>query len=90
MAIANSYAAMQSGVTTLESSLAGLGGCPFTSVAGGNVCTEDLVHMLQRMGQRQDIRLDALIGSARECARFFERDLPGMVYKIGPIGEQSA
>ncbi len=90
MAIANCYAAMQSGVTTLESSLAGLGGCPFTSVAGGNVCTEDLVHMLQRMGQRQDIRLDALIGSARECARFFERDLPGMVYKIGPIGEQSA
>ncbi len=90
MAIANCYAAMQSGVTTLESSFAGLGGCPFTSVAGGNVCTEDLVHMLQRMGLRHDIRLESLIDAARNCARFFERDLPGMVYKIGPIKDHSA
>ncbi len=88
MAMANCYAAINAGVSTLEGSFAGLGGCPFTSVAGGNVCTEDLVHMLQRMGQRKDIRLGVLIDTARKAARFFNRELPGMVYKIGSIDQQ--
>jgi len=88
MAIANCYAAVSAGVQTLEGSFAGLGGCPFTSVAGGNVCTEDLVHMLQRMGRRKDIRLEALIETAREAASFFQRELPGMIYKIGSIDQQ--
>ncbi|MCP4413909.1 MAG: hydroxymethylglutaryl-CoA lyase, partial [Gammaproteobacteria bacterium] len=55
MALSNCIAAVETGVQTLESSFAGLGGCPFTSVAGGNVCTEDLVHMLQHMGYKIDI-----------------------------------
>jgi len=41
----------------IESSVAGLGGCPFTAVAGGNTCTEDLVHYLQRNGLRKDVKL---------------------------------
>jgi len=90
MAIANCYAAMEAGVQTLESSFGGLGGCPFTSVAGGNVCTEDLVHMLQRMGKRTDINLDHLIDSARDAEAYFKRQLPGMVYKIGAIDKQVA
>jgi len=88
MAIANSYAAIEAGVHTLEASFGGLGGCPFTSVAGGNVCTEDLVHMLQRMGQRTDINLNKLISAAREAEAFFKRPLPGMVYKTGTIDQQ--
>jgi hydroxymethylglutaryl-CoA lyase len=67
--------------------VAGLGGCPFTAVAGGNTCTEDLVHALQRAGLRRDVDLAALIGLAREVARFFDRDLPGTVYRTGPIPE---
>ena len=66
LGLANCYAALTSGVTCFESSFGGLGGCPFTKVPAGNVCTEDLVHSLQRMGLRTDIRLDALLDVARE------------------------
>jgi hydroxymethylglutaryl-CoA lyase len=87
LALANCYAARRAGVTVFESSVAGLGGCPFTKVAGGNTCTEDLVHALQRNGLRTDIRLDALVDLARDVARFFGRDMAGSVYKAGPIGQ---
>jgi hydroxymethylglutaryl-CoA lyase len=87
LALANCYAARRAGVRVFESSVAGLGGCPFTRVAGGNTCTEDLVHALQRNGLRDDIRLGALVDVARDVARFFGRDLPGSVYKAGPIPE---
>ena len=90
LALANCYAARQAGVTWFESSVAGLGGCPFTKVAGGNTCTEDLVHAWQRNGFRADIRLSALVDVARDVARFFGRDLPGSVYKSGPIPEPAA
>jgi len=90
LALANCYAARQSGVTWFESSVAGLGGCPFTKVAGGNTCTEDLVHAWQRNGYRTDIRLAALVDVARDVARFFGRDLPGSVYRTGPITEPAA
>lgn len=85
MAIANCYAALQIGVKSFESSVAGLGGCPFTKIAGGNVSTEDLVHMLHRMGLRRDIRLEGLLGLAADVSRYFGREMPGTVYKIGPI-----
>jgi hydroxymethylglutaryl-CoA lyase len=85
LGLANCRAAMKTGVTSFESSFAGLGGCPFTKVAAGNVCTEDLVHYLQRIGKRTDINLGVLIEVARDVARFFDREMPGMVYKTGPI-----
>lgn len=85
LGIANCRAAMASGVTTFESSFAGLGGCPFTKVAAGNVCTEDFVHYLQRLGKRTDIDLLALIDVARDVAQFFSREMPGTVHKTGPL-----
>jgi hydroxymethylglutaryl-CoA lyase len=85
MGIANVYAAMKAGVRYFESSVAGLGGCPFTKIAGGNVCTEDMVHMFHRMNLRKDINLEKLIAIAADVARFFERDMSGVVYKSGPI-----
>lgn len=85
LGLANCYAAMRSGVTHLESAFGGLGGCPFTKAAAGNVCTEDLVHSLQRMGMRLDLRLDLLIDIAREAGLFFGRDLPGFILKSGSI-----
>ncbi len=83
--LANACAALRAGVRLFESAFAGLGGCPFTAVTGGNVCTEDFVHLLQRMGRRPDIRLDVLIELARDAARFFGRDMAGRLWKTGPV-----
>jgi hydroxymethylglutaryl-CoA lyase len=83
--LANAYAALRAGVVSFESAFAGLGGCPFTAVTGGNVCTEDLVHMLQRMDLRPDINLEALVDLAKDAARFFGRDMAGRVWKTGPV-----
>jgi hydroxymethylglutaryl-CoA lyase len=85
MGIANCVAAMEVGVRYFESSFAGLGGCPFTKVAAGNVCTEDFVHFLHRIGKRQDIDIDKLILLAKDVATFFNREMPGLVYKTGPL-----
>ncbi len=85
LGLANCVAAMNAGVNSIESSVAGLGGCPFTKIAGGNVCTEDLVHMLHHMGLRRDIALDRLIAAANDVSTFFGREMPGVVYKTGPI-----
>ena len=83
--MANIFAAMRVGVTSFETSFAGLGGCPFTRVAAGNVATEDFVHVLHRQGQRLDVDLDILIAIARDVAAYFGRDMQGCVYKTGPI-----
>ncbi len=85
LALANCWAAYRAGVTSFESSVAGLGGCPFTRIAGGNTCTEDLVHMFQRMGLRTDVNLAALIEIAGDVARFFGREMPGAVYRVGAV-----
>jgi hydroxymethylglutaryl-CoA lyase len=87
MALANSYAAFQAGVQSFEASVGGLGGCPFTAVAGGNAATEDLVHMFQRMGFRSDIDLGALIGAANDAEQLVGRALPGKVHVTGPVPE---
>lgn len=83
--MANLFAALRAGVTSFETSFAGLGGCPFTKVAAGNVATEDFVHALHQEGLRPDIDLDRLIELAREVAAHFNRELPGFVYKTGPV-----
>jgi hydroxymethylglutaryl-CoA lyase len=85
MGLANCYAAMKSGVKIFESSFAGLGGCPFTAVASGNVCTEDLVHMFHRMGMRKDVDTSAITAVSIEACEYFNRELPGVVYKTGEI-----
>lgn len=68
LALANSLVAVQQGITELDASLAGLGGCPFAPGASGNTVTEDLVFMLQSMGYDTGIDLAALIES-REVLR---------------------
>ncbi len=85
LGLANCYAAWRTGVKYFECAVAGLGGCPFTAVTGGNVCTEDLVHLLQRMKLRTDINLSSLIDIAGQLARYFGREMPGRVHRTGPI-----
>jgi hydroxymethylglutaryl-CoA lyase len=85
LGLANCYAALKAGVTSFESAFGGLGGCPFTKLPAGNVSTEDLVHTLQRMGLRRDIRLDRLLEVARQVSAFMNRELPGFILKSGSI-----
>ena len=69
LALANSLVAVQHGITELDASLAGLGGCPFAPGASGNTVTEDLVFMLQSMGHATGIDLQGLIASRELLAR---------------------
>jgi len=83
MAIPNILAAMELGVTNFDSSIGGLGGCPFAPGASGNVCTEDLVHCLHAMGVETGIDLDRLIGVSRRVQDIIGRALPGQIVKAG-------
>lgn len=85
MGMANVFAALEAGVTVFETAFAGLGGCPFTKVAAGNVATEDVVHALQRRGLCRQVDLGAAIALARDVASALGRELPGRVYKTGPL-----
>lgn len=60
-ALANIYAALQMGIDVVDSSVAGLGGCPYAKGASGNVATEDLVYMLNGLGIEHGVDLDRLI-----------------------------
>jgi hydroxymethylglutaryl-CoA lyase len=83
MAIPNILAAMECGVTHLDSSIGGLGGCPFAPGASGNVCSEDLVHCLGAMSVETGIDLDKLIEVAGRVQEIVGRALPGQVIKAG-------
>lgn len=89
-AMANACAALESGVRSFESAVGGLGGCPFTALAGANLCTEDFVHLLQREGLRQDVDLHALTEVARAAEQFVGRPLPGLVHRAGPVTAATA
>jgi len=82
--LVNVYAGLEEGITTFESSVGGLGGCPFAPGASGNICTEDLVYLLHECGIETGIDLDRLLAVARHVAEVLGRDLPGQVMKAGP------
>jgi len=87
MGIANAFAGLEMGVTRFDSSVAGLGGCPFAAHRGaaGNVCTEDLVFMCEEMGIETGIDLDALINCARLAEDIVGHPLPGSVMGGGSL-----
>ncbi|MFT8246778.1 hydroxymethylglutaryl-CoA lyase [Roseomonas sp. BN140053] len=90
LGIANALAGLEVGVTDFEASVGGLGGCPFAPRAVGNVCTEDLVHMLHEMGIETGLDLDALLAAAGMAQEMVGRTLPGMVLKAGKASERHA
>lgn len=82
--LANVMVGLEMGIREFESSIAGLGGCPFAPGATGNVCTEDLVYLLHECGYDTGIDLDALIAVAQRVEQVIGRTLPGQVMKAGP------
>jgi hydroxymethylglutaryl-CoA lyase len=73
-ALANIYAALQMGVGVVDSSVAGLGGCPYAKGASGNVATEDLVYMLNGLGIDHGVDLDKLIATGQYISEQLNRD----------------
>jgi hydroxymethylglutaryl-CoA lyase/(R)-citramalyl-CoA lyase len=82
---ANAWAALEAGATVLDSSVGGLGGCPFAPRATGNVATEDLVYLLDGEGVTTGIDLGALVDVAAWLEGVLGRELPGQVYRAGPF-----
>jgi len=80
---ANCLAALEGGARVLDASVGGLGGCPFSPRATGNVATEDLVYLLEGEGIETGIDLDALVGVSRRLEEVLGRTLEGYVHRAG-------
>lgn len=76
MAIANIYQSLLQGIRVFDSSIAGLGGCPYAQGASGNVSTEDLYYLLSNMGFETGIQLDALMQASRNISEVLQRNNP--------------
>ncbi len=83
MGLANVLSGLAAGVQHYEACLGGLGGCPFAPGATGNICTEDLVHMLECMGYTTGVDLDRLLAVSKRLGAIVSHDLPGQVVKAG-------
>lgn len=84
-ALANVLAGLECGIRTFDSSVGGLGGCPYAPGASGNLATEDLVYMLDGMGIRTGVDLGKLVGAGQIAAQLLGRKLPGKVHQAGPF-----
>jgi hydroxymethylglutaryl-CoA lyase len=76
-ALANTLAALEMGIATFDASSGGLGGCPFAPGASGNLATEDLVYMLDRMAIETGVNLERLVAASAIIAPFLDHPLPG-------------
>jgi hydroxymethylglutaryl-CoA lyase len=87
LGIANVYAGLTMGVRLFDSSVAGLGGCPFARHRGaaGNVCTEDLVAMCHEMGIATGVDLESLVDAAAIAQEVVGHSLPGRVAQAGTL-----
>ena len=86
---ANAYAALEAGVSVLDASVGGLGGCPFAPKATGNIATEDLVYLLEGEGVETGVDLDAMITVSTWLEELLGRRLEGYVYRAGPFRARS-
>jgi hydroxymethylglutaryl-CoA lyase len=87
-ALANCLTALNLGVTTVDSSVGGLGGCPYAPGAAGNLATEDLVAMLHGMGVATGVDLERLVECSRLAAAFVGHELPSKYLKAH-LGKQA-
>lgn len=83
-ALANLYACLDLGVSVVDASVSGLGGCPYARGASGNVATEDVVYMLNGMGIRTGVQLESLIETGRFISRALDRTPQSRVSQASP------
>jgi hydroxymethylglutaryl-CoA lyase len=83
MAIANVWAAIEAGATIIDSSIGGIGGCPFAPAATGNVATEDVLYLLNRSGIEHGLDLDRIIGTAKWLETLLGAKVPSMLAAAG-------
>jgi len=76
-ALANTLAALEMGIPTFDASSGGLGGCPYAPGASGNMATEDLVYMLEKMGIDTAVDLNRLVAASQIIAPYLDHPLPG-------------
>lgn len=88
--VANVYAGLRAGLRRFDASLGGLGGCPFAPAATGNVATEDLVYLCERMGLRTGVDLEKAIAASRWLGTQLGKSLPGMLSRAGPFPRRQA
>ena len=88
-AIANVWAAVEAGASTIDAAIGGLGGCPFAPGAAGNVATEDVVYLLNRSGVDCGVDFEALVATSHWLGGVMGKQLPSMLAKAGgfPRGE---
>lgn len=86
-ALANALVGLAKGITTLDASVGGLGGCPYAPGASGNLATEDLVYMLEGLGIEHGVDLDKLVDVAELAQRLVGRELPGRYFRAR-LGER--
>lgn len=80
---ANAAAAVDMGVSVLDASAGGIGGCPFAPAATGNIATDDLVYMLERMGMSTGVDLEALMPTSTFLSAELQHEVPAMLPKAG-------
>jgi hydroxymethylglutaryl-CoA lyase len=80
-ALANVLAGLQLGVTTFDASAGGLGGCPYAPGASGNLATEDLAYMLERMGIATGVNVERVVEAAAVIAEALGKDLPSRQWR---------
>ena len=85
MGLANALAAVNSGIDRFDSSLGGLGGCPYAPGATGNICTEALVHMLDLMGFNTNMNIDTLLTCSKDLQSLIGRQLPSQLLMAGKV-----
>ena len=83
--LANAQAAVESGVTYLDASIGGIGGCPFAPAATGNIPTDDLLYMLDRSGIETGVSLTKIIEVSRWLEQQLGRGVPALLPKAGPF-----
>lgn len=83
MALANTLGALEAGIDRFDASLGGLGGCPYAPGASGNVCMEDLVHMLDLMGYQTGIDLDRVLAASARLPGLIGHQTPSQILKAG-------
>lgn len=83
MAFANAVAGLEEGIVDFDSSVGGIGGCPYAPNASGNIASEDIIHGFEEMGVKTNVDLDQVINVARHLRELFPENIDSFVLKAG-------